>query len=324
MKRLDFIKTAALAFPVSKLFSSSFSYSNSKSISNNKLEKRLLGKTGEKLSVLGFGGIIVMNETPENASSIIKFAIDAGVNYFDVAPTYGDAELKLGDALEPYRNDVFLSCKTMKRNKIDAQKELEQSLKNLHTDHFDLYQLHAVSSLEDVNTILGKEGALEAFTKAREEGTIRFIGFSAHSVDAAIALMNSFDFDTIMFPVNFAIWNKGNFRPNVLELAKEKNMGIIALKAMAKGPWSRNADKSKHPKLWYEPLEIEKDILMGLRFALTQPITTALTPGEAGLFKIAVNLRDQFKPLSDEEMLRIKLEAENSNPLFSHQIEMKQ
>lgn len=318
MKRRDFISKTVLAAPVFSLFPADLSLIARESSPAGKLEKRSLGKTGEMLSVIGFGGIIVMDATPEDAAASVKFAIDAGVNHFDVAPSYGDAEIKLGPALEPYRKDVFLSCKTGKRTKDDARKELEQSLINLRTDHFDLYQLHAVTSLEDVKTILGPGGAMETFLEAKKEGKIRFIGFSAHSVEAAMALMNGFDFDSIMFPFNYVTWNVGNFGPQVLELAKKKEMGIIALKAMAKGPWPKDADRSKHPKCWYEPLLGEDDIRMGLRFTLSHPVTNAITPGDAELFKIAINMRDTLHPLSNKEVAAIKIKAATATPLFSY------
>ena len=175
--------------------------------------------------MIGFGGIVVMNATPDDASAAVGMAIDSGVNYFDVAPSYGDAEIKLGPALEPFRKDVFLACKTGMRTKDGARKELEQSLKNMRTDHFDLYQHHAVTTLEDVDTMLGPGGAMETFIEAKAEGKIRFIGFSAHSVEAAMAMMDRFDFDTILFPFNYATWNAGNFGPQVMARAKEKKYG---------------------------------------------------------------------------------------------------
>ena len=242
MKRRDFIKTTAIVAPAVGLFHDDLSWISRVSVPG-KIEKRSLGKTGEMLSVIGFGGIVVMNVTPEDASKAVKTAIDAGVSYFDVSPSYGDAELKLGAALEPYRKNVFLSCKTDSLTREDSRKELEQSLKNLRTDHFDLYQLHAVTKLADVKKILGRGGAIETFLEARKEGKVRFLGFSAHSAEAAMALMQGFDFDTIMFHINFKTWYKGNYGPQVLAMAQEKKMGIIALKSMANGPWPEHAIK---------------------------------------------------------------------------------
>ena len=315
MRRRDFLKTTALAAPMLTLFPADLS-SVERKRKPGKMEKRSLGRTGEMLSIIGFGGIVVRDATPQKAAEDVKLAIDAGINYFDVAPSYGDAEVKLGPALEPYRKDVFLACKTGKRTKSEARAELEQSLKNLRTDHFDLYQHHAVTSLADVDTILGPGGAMETFIEARKEGKIRFIGFSAHSVEAAMALMDRFDFDTILFPFNYTTWHSGNFGPQVLARAKEKNMGILALKAMAKGPWEKGADRSKYPKCWYEPLVTPEDIRMGLRFTLSHPVTAAVTPGESELFRIALDLRNDIKPLRKAEIAGIKTKAAAGVPLF--------
>ena len=317
MKRRRFIISAASVVPALSLFPPDLS-GMERVRSEGKLEKRSLGKTGEKLSMIGFGGIVVMNATPEEASAAVKHAIDNGVNYFDVAPSYGDAEIKLGPALEPYRKDVFLACKTGMRTKAESRKELEQSLKNLRTDHFDLYQHHAVTTLEEVDTILGPGGANETFIEAKAEGKIRFIGFSAHSVEAAMALMDKFDFDTILFPFNYVTWNAGNFGPQVLERAKEKKMGILALKAMAKGPWQEGADRSGYPKCWYEPLTSVEDITMGLRFTLSHPITAAIPPGEEKLFRQALSVSGKLKPLRKSEIQSIKEKALKGTPLFKY------
>jgi aryl-alcohol dehydrogenase-like predicted oxidoreductase len=271
------------------------------------------------LSTIGFGGIVVMDAKPEEASAMVKLAIDSGINYFDVAPSYGDAELKLGPALEPYRKDVFLACKTTNRTREGARTELEQSLKNLRTDHFDLYQLHAVTTVDEVNTIFAPGGAMETFLEAREEGKVRFIGFSAHSVEAAMALMDRFDFDTILFPVNFATWHAGQFGPQVLAMAQSKKMGILALKAMAKGPWPQGADRTRYPKCWYEPLASEEEARMGLRFTLSHPVTAAIPPGDGNLFKLALTLSDRLQPLSDSEIAQIKEKGMITNPLFKYQ-----
>jgi len=315
MKRRKFIAAAAAAVPAITLFPADLS-GMARKTAPGKLEKRSLGRTGEMLSVIGCGGIVVMNATPSEASERVRKAIDAGVNYFDVAPSYGDAEVKLGPALEPYLKDVFLACKTTMRTKDEARKELEQSLKNMRTDHFDLYQHHAVTELKDVDTLLGPGGAMETFLEAREEGKIRFIGFSAHSVEAAMALMERFDFDTILFPFNYATWHAGNFGPQVMEKAKEKKMGILALKAMARGPWPEGANRSAYPKCWYEPLMTTEDITMGLRFTLSHPVTAAIPPGDENLFMKALALADRVKPLDEAEVLSIKERALKGVPLF--------
>lgn len=317
MKRRDFIKTTAMAAPALSLFPTDLS-AITRNLVPGKIEKRSLGRTGEMLSMIGFGGIVVRDATPEEASERVKQAIEYGINYFDVAPSYGDAEVKLGPALEPFRKDIFLACKTGKRTKSESRTELEQSLKNLRTDHFDLYQLHAVTTLKDVDTIFAHGGAIETFKEAKNEGKVRFLGFSAHSVEAALALMERFDFDTILFPINFATWNAGNFGPQVLARATEKKMGILALKAMAAGPWKEGADRSKYPKCWYEPLTDQEDIRMGLRFTLSHPVTAAVPPGDENLFKIALNVSNDLTPLKNEEVQMMKAKALKGTPLFKY------
>jgi predicted aldo/keto reductase-like oxidoreductase len=281
-----------------------------------KLERRSLGKTGEKLSIIGFGGIVVKDATTAEASSRVAEAIDHGVNYFDVAPSYGNAEDMLGPALEPYRKSVFLACKTTERSAAGARKELESSLRKMRTDHFDLYQLHAVTTPDDVEKIFAPGGALETFVAAKKEGKVRFLGFSAHSVEAATALIERHDFDTILYPVNFATWHAGNFGPQVLAAAQAKKMGILALKAMARGPWPAGAKRDAHPKCWYEPLSDPSDATMGLRFTLSHPVTAAVPPGDENLFKMALGLAANFKPLSGAEASAIKEKALEQEPLF--------
>jgi predicted aldo/keto reductase-like oxidoreductase len=316
MKRRDFIKTTAIVAPMLNLFSADLSGITRNS--SGKIEKRSLGRTGEMLSMLGFPGIVVRDATAGESSEIVKLAIDSGINYFDVAPSYGNAEVMLGPALEPYRKDVFLACKTTARDREGSRKELENSLKTLRTDHFDLYQFHAVTKLEDVQKIHAPGGAMETYQEAKKEGKIRFIGFSAHSVEAAMAMMDNYDYDTILFPFNYTTWYAGNFGAQVLDRAHKKKMGILALKAMAKGPWPKGADKTKFPRCWYEPLTNNEDIRMGLRFTLSHPVTSAIPPGDPDLFETAINLSGTLDPLKKKEIEVIKNKGLKETPLFKY------
>jgi predicted aldo/keto reductase-like oxidoreductase len=259
----------------------------------------------------------VMNATTEQAAERVRGAVEVGVNYFDVAPSYGNAEDMLGPALEPHRKGVFLACKTQGRTKEAATKELESSLRKMRTDHFELYQHHAVTKKKDVETILGPGGAMEAFEAAKKAGKVRFLGFSAHSVEAATALLDGFAFDTILFPVNYATWHAGGFGPQVLAKAQEKGMGILCLKAMAKGPWPEGATK-RYAKCWYEPLDTPADAAMGLRFTLSHPVTAALPPGDETLFAMALKLAAGFEPLSAAEVDAIKTRGLAASPLFRY------
>jgi predicted aldo/keto reductase-like oxidoreductase len=314
MRRREFVAGAAGAGATLSLFPAGLAGLERETPAGG-LERRTLGRTGEKLSFIGFGGVVVMNVSAEEASRSVRRAIEAGINYFDVAPTYGNAEDRLGPALEPFRKDVFLACKTQERTKKGALAELDRSLKKLRTDHLDLYQHHAVTKTKDVETILGPGGAMEGFEEAREAGKVRFLGFSAHSVEAALALLEGFDFDTILFPVNYATWNAGHFGSQVLEQAKAKGAGILCLKSMAKGPWPEGTEK-RYEKCWYEPLDDPDEAELALRFTLSHPVTAAIPPGEPKLFELAVRLAPRFEPITSEQEKMLKEKAAAGTPLF--------
>ncbi|HEY3285000.1 MAG TPA: aldo/keto reductase [Armatimonadota bacterium] len=281
------------------------------------LPRRVLGKTGRKLSIIGFGGIIVMGHEQPEANRIVAEAVDGGVNYFDVAPSYGDgeAEEKLGPALEPFRRNSFLACKTGRRDRQGAQEELDRSLKRLRTDHFDLYQLHGLTKMSELDQALGAEGALKTFEAAKKEGRIRHIGFSAHSVEVALAAIDRYPFDSILFPVNFVLFNQANFGPQVVKKAQEKGMGILALKSMASQPWPEGA-KREYKYCWYQPVEEPVLATLAVRFTLSQPITAAVPPGDVRLFRTALKAGQGFKKLSAEDLKTIKARAAERQPIF--------
>ena len=278
------------------------------------MKRRAFGKNGEKLSIIGFGGIIFMDKRPKDAADYVSMAIDRGINYFDVAPQYGNAQEILGPALKPYRKDCFLACKTLERTKAKAAKDLRRSLKLLKTDYFDLYQLHGITTLEEVDNIMGPDGALEAFIEAKDRGIIRNIGFSAHTEEAALALMDRYDFDSILFPFNWVCWLKDGFGPKVLKRAKEKNMGILALKAIAKRTWFKDEEKEWH-KCWYAPVDNYDEASLALRFILSKPIIAALSPSHAELLWWACDVADKFTPITDKETKILKERAKIINSI---------
>lgn len=315
MKRRIFIRnsalgTLALTIPAIRSFGNNFSPDYS-------LQKRVLGKTGEKLSVIGFGAIMLNDNPQDFANELVAKAYDLGVNYYDVAPNYGNAQEKLGPALKPYRKNCFLACKTHERNAEGAQKTLEDSLRKLETDYFDLFQLHALSSVDQVNQAFGPGGAMETIVKAKKEGKIKHVGFSAHSVDAALLAMNNYDFDSILFPINFACWHTGDFGPQVYAEAEKRGMGILALKAMALTPLEQGEQKFDK-NVWYKPIQDEEIMKMALKFTLSKNITAAVPPGKNTLFLKALEFMNEFEPISGEETNQLLALAKNTKPLFMH------
>jgi aryl-alcohol dehydrogenase-like predicted oxidoreductase len=280
------------------------------------IPKRRLGKTGVELSIIALGGVALMDTEQSFANNLVAEAFDRGINYFDVAPEYGNAQERLGPALERYRSRVFLACKTLERSKAGAAAELDQSLKLLRTDHVDLYQLHALTKMSDLEQALGPEGALEAFVAARQAGKVRFLGFSAHSVETALAALDRFDFDTILFPTNFVLFSQANFSPQVHARARGKHMGILALKAMAKTRWPASTKEHAYSKCWYQPCAMPEEASLALRWTLSQPITAAIPPGDEHLFRLAMDVAQHFEPLRDEGEKTLMARAAGVEPLF--------
>ena len=289
----------------------------SASTPTNPIARRTLGKTGEQLSILGFGGIVVMNEDPGAASNIVAEAVDRGINYFDIAPSYGNAQERLGPALAPYCNKSFLACKTDGRMKDDSRAQLEESLRLLKTDHVDLYQFHALTKMTDLDKVLGPGGAMETMEAAKKEGKIRYIGFSVHSAETALAAMDRYNFDTILFPVNWVLFTQANFGPQILKRAQEKKMGILALKSMAKTVWPAGENKNHpQPKCWYQPAAFPDEASLGLRWTLGHPITAALPPGDERYFRLAMDVAQDFKPLEAREEQALLAGGHGVEPIF--------
>jgi len=275
-------------------------------------------RDGIDISVIGFDGIVVVGQEPSVGKDDVAWAFDRGVNYYDVAPSYfeGEAERKLGVSLQPYRDRSFLACKTGKRDAQGARAELERSLKRLKTDHFDLYQFHAVTTMDEVEQILGVGGAMETYLRARDEGKIRYIGFSAHNEEAAISLLDRFDFDSVLFPVNYVCYAQGNFGPGIMAKALERGASRLALKGLAHRPWGESEERS-YAKTWYRPIDEKERMIQALRFTLSEPISAALPPGEEGLFHLAVDMVAALEPLSAEERSDLLASARDTAPIFS-------
>ena len=314
MERRVFLKQAAIA---AAAVASTSQLNASAKTPDNPIARRALGRTGEHLSIIGFGGIVVMDETAGEASNIVAEAGDRGINYFDIAPSYGNAQERLGPALAPYRNKCFLACKTEGRMKDDSRAQLEQSLKDLKTDHVDLYQFHALTKMTDLDKVLGPGGAMETMEAAKKEGKIRFIGFSVHSVETALAALDRYNFDTVLFPVNWVLFSQANFGQQILKRAQEKKIGALALKSMAKTVWPAS-ERPHHPQpnCWYKPAGFPDEASLGLRWTLGHPITAAIPPGDEQYFRLAMDVAQNYKPLDAHEEQALLGSGHGVEPIF--------
>lgn len=269
--------------------------------------KRKLGKTGYEVFPVAYGGIVSMNDGQSASDNYVAWAIDRGVNYFDVAPSYGDAQEKLGNSLRPFRKNCYLACKTTQRMRDGAQKEFEESLRLLHTDYFDLYQLHSITTPEDVDKAFGPGGVMEMIEKEKQRGRIRKVGFSAHSQSQAIRAMSMYDFDTAMFPINWQMDMRDKWGSGVANEAKRQGMGVIALKSLIHRRWLNENEKrnSRYQKSWCKPIDIKnaKLAIAALKYTFKTGTDIMIPPGDFRHFSFAVDHIEEVvdKSLSKEE-----------------------
>lgn len=281
------------------------------------MQIRPLAETGLEVSIIGFGGIVIAKRPQDEADREVAAAFDRGIRYFDVAPQYHDAQQLMGPALKPYRDQVTLACKTLERTAEGAKRELDDSLAKLKTDRFDIYQMHALSNMDDIDTALGEGGAIETFLEAKQQGKVRLIGFSAHNEEAALKAITSGHFDTILAPINYVTWTAGKFGPRMIEAARDRGMGILALKAMARGKLDDSGQR-KYPKCWYEPEDRAEVAELLLRWTLSQPgVCAAVPPGDPSLFHMAVDFADRYEPINEAGCERIAASLDQPKPIFS-------
>ena len=280
------------------------------------MERRRLGKTGHMSSIVTFGCAALIGVSQKNANRVVRFVLEHGVNHFDVASSYGEAELRLKPILKEYRDEIFLACKTLKRRREEVAEELRRSLERLGVDYIDLYQFHALDKPEDIEVAFGPGGALEAMLEARDEGLIGHIGITSHRPPAIIEALSRFDFETILFPLNFVLKRHRcpeNDYEQVLRLAKERDVGTIAMKAFAKQPW---LTEKRRYKTWYEPFDTQREIDLCLWFALSEGVTTVTTPADTRLIPMVIDAAERYRELSRDEIEELLRSADNLKPLF--------
>ncbi len=266
------------------------------------MQQRRLGRTGHRSSVAVLGAAALGDADPETAAAVFAGALEAGVNHLDVAPRYGRAQELLGPLIPPVRERLFVACKTVRHRPDGVRAQLEESLALLRCDRFDLYQMHAVTDLEELDA---RAGAVEAILAARDEGLCRFVGITGHDLTAPAAhaeALRRYDLDTVMFPVNPRLWADASYRRDaeaLLEEAASRDVGVMAIKAAAARPWG---DRAHTAGTWYEPYTTADEVDRGVRFALSVPGVHAFcTPGDTGVLALALTAAAAFTPMDDAE-----------------------
>ena len=256
------------------------------------LPQKTLGRTGHSATRLGLGGEGVLRTFghERQAEAVIQAALSAGINYFETARAYSGSEAYLGRSLKGHRDKIFLTSKSHGRTFKEAMAHLSITLKNLDTDHLDLWQVHDIRTMDEVEALGAPGGALEAMHHARDQGWARFIGITGHH-DPAVLLraLELYEFDTVLLPVNPAEPHLASFLP-VAQEAMAKGMGVIAMKTLCRG---------QLPEMAEEPVKLVGELLA---YALSQSVTLAVVGADSAkqVEELAAAVRD-FVPMSPEE-----------------------
>lgn len=282
------------------------------------MKKRRFGRTNHMSTLAVFGAVALGQIDQPTADQVIQQVIDAGINHIDIAPSYGEAEARLGPWMPRIRDNFFLGCKTMKRNKQGAIDEFHQSLERLQVDTFDLYQLHAVTTMDELDQCTQTGGALEGVIEMREKGLTRFIGITGHGMDAPqifLEALSRFDFDSVLFPIYPALFAEESYRTHALALldaCEEKDVGMMAIKAVARQPWGEYEHRYH---TWYMPLEEQTMIQNNVNFVLSQKLTHICTVGDYRLLGNVIEACENFEPMNPEAQEAL-IQAQRETPLI--------
>jgi len=264
------------------------------------MEKRRFGRTGHESTVAIFGAAAFFDISEYRADEVMEYVLSTEINHIDVAPGYGDAEVRLGSWLANHRERFFLGCKTQERTKSAAAEELRRSLEKLQVDRFDLFQLHAVTNMEELDQVTAMGGALEAIIEAKEEGLLDYIGITGHGLESPkvfLEAISRYDFDSVLFPINFILYDNSEYRNNaqaLLKICKQRDIGSMVIKHIAKGPWG---DDEKTHTTWYRPFDEINWIQKCVNFVLSQPISGICTPGDITLLPLVIDACQNYQPM---------------------------
>lgn len=282
------------------------------------LPKRPLGKTGLDLSVIGFSGLMARGRTHEEVDQAVGISLDMGVNFFDTAASYGNSEEMMAPVIKPFRKDILLATKTRERSREGAEAEFTRSCEIFETDYIDMFLVHSIQHIDrDVDAAFAEGGAMDYLLEKKKSGQIRLLGFSAHSTEAALEALDRYDFDFFYFPISYVSYYKGEFGPAAFEKAKQTDTPVISLKAMARQRWPETIPREDRcPGCWYQPIDDPEEGSLALRWALSQPIISALPPAPEDYYVRTLALSKNLAPITDEETQHLKSKADNKIPLF--------
>ncbi|MYA59740.1 MAG: aldo/keto reductase [Chloroflexi bacterium] len=283
------------------------------------MQKRTLGRTGRDSTVVSFGTYAIGWLDQDEADDAIQLVLDHGVNHFDIAPTYGQAMERVAPWMPEIRNrEIFVGAKTAIRDRGGAWRDVESIMRRMRTERFDLFQLHSVGTMDQLELATAPGGSLETLVEMREQGLTKWLGITGHGPEVAATILeslNRFDFDTVMFPLNPAASRDPEYRRDSEALLVEceaRNIGVQTIKMIARGGWG---DGGKETNTWYDPHREQDDIDRSLWWVLSQPVHTAPSCGDVDLLPKVLDAARRFVPLDTPQLDAVADSQRPPNPL---------
>jgi aryl-alcohol dehydrogenase-like predicted oxidoreductase len=285
------------------------------------MEKRRLGHLGHRSSVLIYGAAALSEVPHDVADRSIQQALDGGINHFDVAADYGEAELRLGPWMAQIRDQIFLATKTGHRDREPAWRQINESLRRLQTDRVDLLQLHAIGDLGELEAASRPDGALSAAIRAQEEGMIGAIGITGHGHQAPathLEALRRHPFATVLTPLNPVLWLNESYRADYEALVDEvrrQDVGLMTIKTVSRRNWPEDAEHSH--ATWYEPYADQARITAAVSWVLAHPEVTGIpTAGDVGLLGMLIHAEQNRVTIAEAEG-QLASDDEYSSPFSS-------
>ena len=268
------------------------------------MQKRTLGRTGHDSTVISFGSYAVGWLDQDDSDRAIQLVLDHGVNHFDIAPTYGEAMERVAPWMPEIRDRIFVGAKTAVRDRDGAWRDVESIMTRMNVSDFDLFQLHSVGTMDQLELATASGGSLETLVEMREQGLTKWLGITGHGPEVPATILDGlkrFDFDTVMFPLNPAASRDPDYRrvtEALLAECEERDIGVQTIKMIARGGWG---DGEKQTNTWYDPHREQEDIDRSLWWVLSQPMHTAPSCGDVNLLPKVLDAAERFAPLSLEQ-----------------------
>jgi len=283
------------------------------------IEKKEFGSTGHESTATLFGAAALSDVTQEEANRTLEVLLEYGVNHIDTAASYGDSELRIGPWMEEYRDRFFLATKTGKRSYGEAKREIHNSLQRLRVDQVDLLQFHNLIQPEEWETVFGEDGALKAAVEAKEEGLVRFLGVTGHTLRVPRMHKRSleeYDFDSVLLPFNYPLTRNPEYVADFESLAnicKEKGVAIQTIKSLAQRRWKEG---ERERDTWYKPLEEQTDIDRAVGWVLGRSELFLNTAGDIDVLPKVLQAAENFSERPPESEMEEMFERKEMEALW--------